>query len=58
VEPTDLVPTSLTIEEMTAKLITENSKAALVIKAEQAKIDTSGTKNDVAARLAAHLINT
>jgi hypothetical protein len=48
--------TSLTLEETVAKLMSENSKAALVTKAEQAGIDTSGTKNEVATRLASHLI--
>lgn len=52
----DSVPAPLTVEEMTTKLISENSKAVLVTKAEQAGIDSSGTKNEVAARLASHLI--
>jgi outer membrane biosynthesis protein TonB len=55
-EPNDSTPSTLTVEEMTAKLITENSKAALVTKAEQAGIDSSGTKNELAARLASHTI--
>jgi nucleotide-binding universal stress UspA family protein len=49
-------PALPTLEEMTAKLIAENSKAVLVTKAEQAGIDTSGTKTELAARLASHLI--
>lgn len=49
-------PALLTLEEMTAKLIAENSKAVLVTKAEQAGIETSGTKTELAARLASHLI--
>lgn len=49
-------PAPLTLEEMTAKLISENSKAVLVAKAEQAGIDSSGTKSEVATRLASHII--